>query len=166
MDEILKVIGGLSPSIGTALGGPVGGAVGVGIKSILGTITGKEEPEKQIDALKKNPELLVKLELETAKLENEQLKILADYDQSHIEAGVEDNKSGKGGYRWAAGWLCVASLGYAWIIRDLIMWLFVALDITIPVLPNPPVEMQYTMLLGMLGLAGVRSFDLAKGSRK
>lgn len=85
---------------------------------------------------------------------------------AQIDLAKEDAKSGKGGFRWGAGWLCVASLAYAWIIRDLLLWLLAifAPDVAPP--PDLPSEAQYAMLTGMLGLGGIRSFDLSKGTRR
>lgn len=85
---------------------------------------------------------------------------------AQIDLAKEDAKSGKGGFRWGAGWLCVASLAYAWIIRDLLLWLLAifAPEVTPP--PDLPSEAQYAMLTGMLGLGGIRSFDLSKGTRR
>lgn len=97
----------------------------------------------------------VKAQLETTLVSNQH-----ELQKSVLELAKEDAKAGKWGYRNAAGWLCVVSLAYSWIIRDLMAW----------VMENPPptvsTDMQYTMLVGMLGLAGVRAHDLLKGTRK
>lgn len=87
-----------------------------------------------------------------------------ELQKAQIELAKEDAKSGKGGYRWGAGWLAVISCGYAWLIQPLLAWVAAAQGWT----PPPPIDptMQYGMLMGMLGLAGVRSYDLMKGSRK
>jgi hypothetical protein len=109
-----------------------------------------------------------KAEAEKIKMEIQAQAATAEVElqKAQIELAKEDAKTGFGGYRWAAGWLCVISLGYAWIIRDLIAW---GLLLAGSEAPPPPVfdsALQYSMLMGMLGLAGVRSHDLLKGSRK
>jgi len=48
----------------------------------------------------------------------------------------------------------------------MIMWAIAVGGLEVVPPPALPGEAQYTMLLGMLGLAGVRSYDLMKGSRK
>ena len=96
-------------------------------------------------------------------------QMLDAFVQSNL-AQIEVNKaeagSGAGGWRWGAGWLCVLSLGYAWLGRPLLLWLQVLLLPASPALPDIPVELQYTMLTGMLGLAGIRAYDLKAGTRK
>ena len=121
---------------------------------ILGTVIDRIVPDKA-EAEK------VKLEIaaQTAQAEME-------LEKSRIDLAKEDAKAGKGGYRWAAGWLCVIALGYSWIIRDLLVWI---IAIASPELPPPPpldTALQYSMLTGMLGLSGIRAHDLMKGSRK
>ena len=121
---------------------------------VLGPVIDRLIPDKAEAAKVK-----MEIEAQTARVE-------ADIQQSILDLAKEDAKAGKGGYRWGAGWLCVISLGYAWIIRDIILWgiAIAGLDVAPP--PALPGEAQYSMLVGMLGLAGVRSYDLMKGSRK
>ena len=121
---------------------------------VLGTVIDRLIPDKAEAAKVK-----MEIEAQTARVE-------ADIQQSLLDLAKEDAKAGKGGYRWGAGWLCVISLGYAWIIRDMFLWgiAIAGLDVAPP--PALPGEAQYSMLVGMLGLAGVRSYDLMKGSRK
>lgn len=98
-----------------------------------------------------------------------QLQLLT-FAQSANLAQIEVNKAeaanGVGGWRWGMGWLCVASLGYSWLLRPMLLW---AIAIFNPDLVPPPpidVEAQFAAITGMLGLAGVRAYDLVKGSRR
>lgn len=64
------------------------------------------------------------------------------------------------GWRPAAGWICVAALGYQFLARPIIM-------IVAPGTPAPALdEMLFELLFGMLGLAGLRSFEKLKGLSK
>lgn len=121
---------------------------------ILGTVIDRVIPDK------------AEAERVKAEIDQKAAQVEADIQKGILDLAKEDAKSGKGGYRWGAGWLCVTSLGYAWIIRDLIIWATLIAGLDIPAPPDLPSEAQYAMLTGMLGLAGVRSFDLAKGSRR
>ena len=110
---------------------------------------------------------------DTAEAEKVKLQITAQVQTAEIELAKatmdlakEDAKTGKWGYRNAAGWLSVLSLGYAWILRDLLVWAIALSGSTAPPPPSIDPSLQYGMLMGMLGLAGVRSHDLLKGSRK
>lgn len=109
-----------------------------------------------------------KAEAEKVKMEIQAQAATAEVElqKAQIELAKEDAKTGMGGYRWAAGWLCVISLGYAWVLRDLLVWFLLVIGSDVPPPPTFNSELQYSMLMGMLGLAGVRSYDLMKGSRK
>lgn len=105
---------------------------------------------------------------ETAEAEANQriLEAFLASNQAQIEVNKAEAASGRGGWRWGMGWLCVISLGYAWVARDLIVW---ALRLADPALPAPPAidaAEQYAIVTGMLGLAGVRAYDLQKQSRR
>lgn len=120
---------------------------------LLGTIIDRVIPDKA-EAEK------VKMEIaaQTATAE-------VELQKAQIELAKEDAKTGKWGYRWATGWLCVLSLGYAWVIRDLLVWGLLIAGSDVPPPPDLDPALQYSMLMGMLGLAGVRSHDLLKGTR-
>ena len=94
------------------------------------------------------------------------LKAAQQSDTQQAAIGLAEAPTGKWGYRWAAGWLCVISLGYSWIVRDLFMW---GMRIFGAAFENPPAvdtNVQYVMLTGMLGLATVKLIDLKNGTRK
>jgi hypothetical protein len=86
-------------------------------------------------------------------------------NQAQVEVNKAEAASGRGGWRWGMGWLCVISLGYAWVARDLLAWAVRLVDPSLPPPPGLDVAEQYTIVTGMLGLAGVRAYDLQKGSR-
>lgn len=64
------------------------------------------------------------------------------------------------GWRPAAGWVCVAALTYQFLARPIIM--IVAPGTSAPELDG----MLFELLFGMLGLAGLRSFEKLKGLTK
>ena len=117
--------------------------------------------------------LIDRLIPDKAEAEKVKLEIAADIQKAEIELAKsqmelakEDAKSGKGGFRDWAGKLCILSLGYAWIVEPLLTWVLALISPDIVPPPSIDPSAQYAMLSGMLGLAGVRSYDLAKGSRK
>lgn len=70
------------------------------------------------------------------------------------------------GWRPFIGWVCGGAMAYAFIGRDLLAW---ALAIWSPdVAPPPPVSMEFigTVLIGMLGMGGLRSFEKMQGVAK
>ena len=121
---------------------------------MLGGIIDKVVPDKNAAA---------KIKAEIAK---EEANMEGQLQLAQLALQTEDAKSGVGGFRWAAGMLTVASLAYSWLLYPIGTWALVAFDVDIIPPPAVATEAQFIMLTGMLGLSGVRSFDLAKGSRK
>jgi hypothetical protein len=66
------------------------------------------------------------------------------------------------GWRPFIGWVCGVALAYNFIIRDLFIW---ALD---PQEVPPALQMEHlmTVLLGMLGLGGLRTYEKVKDKTK
>ena len=66
------------------------------------------------------------------------------------------------GWRPFIGWVCGVALAYNFIIRDLFIW---ALD---PQEVPPALQMEHlmTVLLGMLGLGGLRTYEKVKDKVK
>ncbi len=70
----------------------------------------------------------------------------------------------KGGWRPAAGWVCVIGLGYTFLLRPILPWVVSVAGLAeVPELP--PIETMDLMVLlsGMLGLGGMRSFERVRG---
>lgn len=70
----------------------------------------------------------------------------------------------KGGWRPAVGWICVAGLCYEFLVRPIFPWI-VNLAASTPVAPMPELDMGSLMslILGMLGMGGLRSWEKFKG---
>ena len=84
---------------------------------------------------------------------------LAQTKINEIEAAAPD--AFRGGWRPAAGWVCVAGLGYQFLFQPLAAW-----SGGIYGWPPPPVldlGDLYGLLFGMLGLGAYRSFEKTKG---
>lgn len=70
------------------------------------------------------------------------------------------------GWRPAVGWCCVLGLFYTFLLRPILVWASgFAVD---PIAPPPPLDMAdlLTLLLGMLGLGGLRTAEKIKGVAK
>ena len=88
-------------------------------------------------------------------------------------AQVEVNKAEAGhrrifvaGWRPFIGWTCGVALAYHFIFAPLIVFGATWAGATIPDLPVFDMDSLMTVLLGMLGLGGMRSFEKAKGLTK
>jgi hypothetical protein len=66
------------------------------------------------------------------------------------------------GWRPFIGWVCGVALAYNFVIRDLFIW---AIN---PETVPPALQMEHlmTVLLGMLGLGGLRTFEKVKDKVK
>lgn len=67
------------------------------------------------------------------------------------------------GWRPFIGWVCGSALAYSFIIRDLMAW---GMAIHTPDTPPPPelaMEHLITVLVSLLGLGGLRTFEKLKG---
>jgi hypothetical protein len=66
------------------------------------------------------------------------------------------------GWRPFIGWICGIALMYNFVIRDLFIWVVKPEDIP------PALQMEHlmTVLLGMLGLGGLRTFEKIKDKSK
>jgi hypothetical protein len=81
-----------------------------------------------------------------------------------IMVNREEAKAGpfRGGWRPFIGWVCGAAFAYNFVLLPLLTWVA-----TIAAIPVPPAAFDLTVmmpvLLGMLGLGGMRSFEKGKG---
>ena len=71
------------------------------------------------------------------------------------------------GWRPAIGWICAISLAYSLIGYSLLNWAFAMASlhtstVFVP-LPQPDTSIVMELLLGMLGLGGLRTFEKLKG---
>ena len=84
---------------------------------------------------------------------------LAQTKINEVEAAAPDMF--RGGWRPAAGWVCVLGLGYQFLFQPLAAW-----SGSVQGWPAPPVldlGDLYGLLFGMLGLGAYRSFEKTKG---
>ena len=67
------------------------------------------------------------------------------------------------GWRPAVGWVCVAGLGWQFVGYPVAAWAFASFW---PAVQPPVIVSEYLMelVLGMLGLAGLRSFERVRGA--
>ena len=70
------------------------------------------------------------------------------------------------GWRPFIGWTCGAALAYHFVLSPIILFATAYAGVEIPELPSFDMETLTTILLGMLGLGGLRSFEKFKGLTK
>ena len=102
---------------------------------------------------------------------------IATMSQKHIQelnlAQIEVNKaeaqSGslfKGGWRPAVGWVCAIACLYHFLLKDIIMFVCAFAGVDIPDLPEFDMSTLLTVLGGMLGIGGLRTYEKQKGLTK
>lgn len=141
----------------TALGGLIGGATATGVTEMLNgvgdaalkareAITGQLSPEKQA-------EFDLKMREVDARLSEAQNKV-NEIEASSVSFFVA-------GWRPATGWICTIGFGYAAIIQPVFTWACIWQKWPAP--PAVDSGALITMLTGMLGLGGFRSYEKTQG---
>ena len=83
---------------------------------------------------------------------------------AQIEVNKEEAKSrswGIAGWRPACGWICTLAMGYHFIIQPLLIFFLAIFGLKMDI-PSFDMDTLMTVLLGMLGLGGLRSFEKHK----
>ena len=108
-----------------------------------------------------------------AQLAHEIATMSDTHAQQALLAQLEINKaeaaSGslfKGGWRPFVGWTCGVALLYHFILTPLILFGVSLSGATIPPLPEFDMGSLMTVLMGMLGLGGLRTYEKQKGLTK
>lgn len=118
---------------------------------------------KLIDRLWPNPEEAAKAKLELLKLEREGdlAAMVAQTDINKIEA--QSTHLFVSGWRPFIGWVCGASLIYAALIEPLARFIAKVLFSYTGEFPVIDTTLTLQILLGLLGLAGMRSWEKKEG---
>ena len=92
--------------------------------------------------------------------------------QAHesVMAQIEVNKAEaasaslfKGGWRPAVGWVCALALFYHFILQPVLLFGVAVAGLEMPALPEFDMASLMPILLGMLGLGGLRTVEKIKG---
>lgn len=106
-------------------------------------------------------------EADKSKLAFALAQLQAASETAKTQAGVNQVEAASGslfvsGWRPGLGWICVAALGYQFIVYPLLLWLtvwFPEIHAPAPIVS----DMLWELMFGMLGLAGLRSWEKSKG---
>jgi len=107
------------------------------------------------------------------KLAHELATMADQHAQQALLAQLEINKaeaaSGsvfKGGWRPAVGWVCAIAFAYHFILKDLIIFGASFAGYKLPELPEFDMGTLLTVLGGMLGIGGLRTYEKKSGLTK
>ena len=96
----------------------------------------------------------------------EKAQLIAEINKAQLEVNkVEAGRSSLfvSGWRPSVGWVCSFALAYHFVLQPLLVFVFSAFGYPMD-LPQFDMSTLTTILLGMLGLGGMRSFEKLKKS--
>jgi hypothetical protein len=107
---------------------------------------------------------------QAAQLAHEIATMSERHAQEAMLAQLEINKaeaaSGsifKGGWRPAVGWVCAFAFAYHFVIQPVLVFIFAYAGVDAPELPEFDMGTLLTVLGGMLGIGGLRTYEKQKG---
>lgn len=108
-----------------------------------------------------------KAEAAKARLEMEGKLLEAATAQAGQQAAINQTEAASSnifvaGWRPFIGWVCGAGLAWAFIVAPMASWLLAALEIK-QSLPRLEIEYLLELVVAMLGLGGLRTFEKLKG---
>ena len=101
---------------------------------------------------------------EKAKLQIKLMEVEHAMDKAQIEVNQQEASHPNwfvAGWRPFVGWTCGVGLGYQVLLQPLLSWGTSVADLPTP----PPIDpaLLTTVLMGMLGLGGIRAYEKMKG---
>ena len=161
-DAIEKVAPALLPVLGGVAGGPIGAAAG----SMLGRALGTDgsSPDAVLQAVT-DPAAYAKLQALQIGLESKRIDADAAAQQGQLKVNATEAGNQSlfvAGWRPGIGWVCAAAFGYAYILQPFGAFA-AALAGYHGALPQVDISGMMPVLLGLLGLGGMRTLEKVKG---
>ena len=130
------------------------------VSSLIGPVTGI------LDKVIEDKDQKAKLAHELATMAD---KLSHEQQLAQIEVNKAEAASGslfKGGWRPCVGWVCAIAFFYHFVGQPVIIFVLTVTGVEIPDLPNFNMNTLLTVLGGMLGIGGLRSYEKQKGLTK
>jgi hypothetical protein len=95
----------------------------------------------------------------------------AAHEAAMAQIGVNKAEAGHrsifvAGWRPFVGWVCAIALAYHFVLQPILVFGMAAANVAPLTLPQFDMDSLMTVLLGMLGLGGLRSYEKTKGLSK
>ena len=103
-------------------------------------------------------------EIATMAQKNAHENAMAQIEVNKTEAA--SNSIFKGGWRPFIGWVCGTAFAYHFVLQPLLIFILTYLGHPVPALPEFDMASLMTVLGGLLGLGGLRTFEKYKGVTK
>tara|TARA_R100000700_G_scaffold18214_1_gene24885 strand:- start:2783 stop:3184 length:402 start_codon:yes stop_codon:yes gene_type:complete len=132
--------------------------------SLLTTLI--EPATKLLDKVIEDKDQKAKLAHELATMAD---KLAHEQRLAQMAINKEEAASGsifKGGWRPCIGWICGIAFGYHFVLQPVIIFIVALVGIEIPDLPKFEMNTLLTVLAGMLGIGGLRTYEKQKGLTK
>ena len=132
--------------------------------SLLTTLI--EPATKLLDKVIEDKDQKAKLAHELATMAD---KLAHEQRLAQMAINKEEAASGsifKGGWRPCIGWICGIAFGYHFVLQPVIIFVVALIGIEIPELPEFDMGTLLTVLGGMLGIGGLRTYEKQKGLTK
>ena len=132
--------------------------------SLLTTLI--EPATKLLDKVIEDKDQKAKLAHELATMAD---KLAHEQQLAQMAINKEEAASGslfKGGWRPFVGWVCGVAFCYHFIIQPVIIFIVALTGIIIPDLPSFNMNTLFTVLGGLLGIGGLRTYEKQKGLTK
>ena len=133
----------------------------------MSLLTSLIQPVSQIlDKAIPDTDLKRKLSHEIATMSEKHAQELA---LAQINVNATEAASGslfKGGWRPFVGWVCGVAFCYHFILQPVIIFVVAIIGVNIPDLPDFQMNTLLTVLGGLLGIGGLRTYEKQKGLTK
>ena len=133
----------------------------------MSLLTSLIQPVSQIlDKAIPDTDLKRKLSHEIATMSEKHAQELA---LAQINVNAAEAASGslfKGGWRPFVGWVCGVAFCYHFILQPVIIFVVAIIGVDIPELPDFQMNTLLTVLGGLLGIGGLRTYEKQKGLTK
>ena len=130
------------------------------VSSLIGPVTGI------LDKVIEDKDQKAKLAHELATMAD---KLSHEQQLAQIEVNKAEAASGslfKGGWRPFIGWVCGVAFCYHFVVQPIIIFVVALVGVNIPDLPEFQMNTLLTVLGGMLGIGGLRTYEKQKGLTK
>tara|TARA_R100000541_G_scaffold43026_1_gene50256 strand:+ start:249 stop:650 length:402 start_codon:yes stop_codon:yes gene_type:complete len=130
------------------------------ISSLIGPVTGI------LDKVIPDSDMKAKLAHEIATMSDNhaQQALLSQLEINKAEAA--SGSIFKGGWRPFIGWISGVAFAYHFVLQPLLVFVLTASGVDLPELPEFDMSTLLTVLGGMLGIGGLRSYEKTKGLTK
>jgi hypothetical protein len=108
----------------------------------------------------------MEFELQVSQQEQKLLETLVSVDNKQLEVNAEEAKNPSlfvSGWRPGVAWICVVAFAWAYVLQPIVVFTAALLKHPIVGLPELAMGEMMPVLLGLLGMGGLRSFEKLKG---